>query len=76
MDFIVLVPKLLLGNVNFPKLLLGPPGAIIKLILSPSRSVACNGVPKRELGNQEKRVIAFAKSSFLLSPLPPTGGEG
>jgi hypothetical protein len=21
-------------------------------------------------------VIAFAKSSFLLSPLPPTGGEG
>jgi len=22
------------------------------------------------------RYIAFAKSSFLLSPLPPTGGEG
>jgi hypothetical protein len=43
------------------------------MILSQSRSFACNGVPKQELGNQkqwqQRAVIAFAINSFQLEVL-------
>jgi len=61
--------------------LLGYPAATLTVIFhdrafQPPANQAQNAPVGDTAFKTDHQLIAFAKSSFLLSPLPPTGGEG